>query len=316
MVYSMTGFGRSEYSDEDRKIIIEIKSVNHRYADVSIKLPRSISRFEPELRKRIKKYAERGKIDIFITYSNLKSSGYTVKYDKEIAGQYMKYLKEIETDFGLEEEYKPTVIARFPDVFTVEENYYVEDAEYEIIEKVFDEAATQFMQSRAKEGANLTRDILDKMDELERLTCKVDELAPKMIEEFRDKLVEKVQKLLENTELDNARIAQEVTIYSDKVAVDEELVRLHSHISQVRDMLLGEAADGENSDGQAAAYEDGKKEADKNSSIGRRLDFIIQEMNREANTTLSKSDTLAVTDIGIDMKTCIEKVREQVQNIE
>jgi uncharacterized protein (TIGR00255 family) len=177
----MTGFGRSEYSDEDRKIIIEIKSVNHRYADVSIKLPRSISRFEPELRKRIKKYAERGKIDIFITYSNLKSSGYTVKYDKEIAGQYMKYLKEIESDFGLEEEYKPTVIARFPDVFTVEENYYVEDAEYEIIEKVFDEAATQFMQSRAKEGANLTRDILDKMDELERLTCKVDELAPKMI---------------------------------------------------------------------------------------------------------------------------------------
>ena len=315
MVYSMTGFGRSEYSDEDRRIIIEIKSVNHRYADVSIKLPRSISRFEPELRKRIKKYAERGKIDIFITYSNLKSSGYTVKYDKEIAGQYMKYLKEIETDFGLEEEYKPTVIARFPDVFTVEENYYVEDSEYEIIEKVFDEAGEQFMQSRAKEGANLSKDILDKMDELEKLTCQVDELAPKMIEEFRDKLIEKVQKLLENTELDNARIAQEVTIYSDKVAVDEELVRLHSHISQVRDMLLGEAAGGEAADDQTSA-EGGKKASDKNSSIGRRLDFIIQEMNREANTTLSKSDTLAVTDIGIDMKTCIEKVREQVQNIE
>ena len=315
MVYSMTGFGRSEYSDEDRRIIIEIKSVNHRYADVSIKLPRSISRFEPELRKRIKKYAERGKIDIFITYSNLKSSGYTVKYDKEIAGQYMKYLKEIETDFGLEEEYKPTVIARFPDVFTVEENYYVEDSEYEIIEKVFDEAGEQFMQSRAKEGANLSKDILDKMDELEKLTCQVDELAPKMIEEFRDKLIEKVQKLLENTELDNARIAQEVTIYSDKVAVDEELVRLHSHISQVRDMLLGEAAGDEAADDQTSA-EGGKKASDKNSSIGRRLDFIIQEMNREANTTLSKSDTLAVTDIGIDMKTCIEKVREQVQNIE
>ena len=315
MVYSMTGFGRSEYSDEDRRIIIEIKSVNHRYADVSIKLPRSISRFEPELRKRIKKYAERGKIDIFITYSNLKSSGYTVKYDKEIAGQYMKYLKEIETDFGLEEEYKPTVIARFPDVFTVEENYYVEDSEYEIIEKVFDEAGEQFMQSRAKEGTNLSKDILDKMDELEKLTCQVDELAPKMIEEFRDKLIEKVQKLLENTELDNARIAQEVTIYSDKVAVDEELVRLHSHISQVRDMLLGEAAGGEAADDQTSA-EGGKKASDKNSSIGRRLDFIIQEMNREANTTLSKSDTLAVTDIGIDMKTCIEKVREQVQNIE
>ena len=127
MVYSMTGFGRSEYSDEARRIIIEIKSVNHRYCDVSVKLPRSISRFEPELRKRLKLYAERGKIDIFVTYNNLKSSGYNVKYDKEIAEQYMKHLRSIEEDFGLEEEYKPTVIARFPDVFTVEENYFVED---------------------------------------------------------------------------------------------------------------------------------------------------------------------------------------------
>ncbi|MBR3042326.1 MAG: YicC family protein [Eubacterium sp.] len=301
----MTGFGRSEYSDENRRIIIEIKSVNHRYCDVSIKLPRIISRFEPELRKRIKLYAERGKIDIFVTYNNLKSSGYMVKYDKEVLQQYMDHFKTIEKDFGLEEEYKPTVVARFPDVLTVEEDYFVEDEEYEIIEKVFDEAGKQFMESRMNEGARLSADIVDKMAELESLTCQVDELAPKMIEEFRTKLTEKVEKLLEATDIDDSRIVQEVTIYSDKVAVDEELVRLHSHIAAVREMLA------ENEEGA-----DSDKAQEKNSSIGRRLDFIVQEMNREANTTLSKSDTLAVTDIGIDMKTCIEKVREQVQNIE
>ena len=305
MVYSMTGFGRSEYSDENRRIIIEIKSVNHRYCDVSIKLPRIISRFEPELRKRIKLYAERGKIDIFVTYNSLKSSGYTVKYDKEVLQQYMDHFKTIEKDFGLEEEYKPTVVARFPDVLTVEEDYFVEDEEYEIIEKVFDEAGKQFMESRMNEGARLSADIVDKMAERESLTCQVDELAPKMIEEFRTKLTEKVEKLLEATDIDDSRIVQEVTIYSDKVAVDEELVRLHSHIAAVREMLA------ENEEGA-----DSDKAQEKNSSIGRRLDFIVQEMNREANTTLSKSDTLSVTDIGIDMKTCIEKVREQVQNIE
>ena len=299
MIYSMTGFGRSEYSDEARRVIIEIKSVNHRYCDVNIKLPRSISRFEPELRKRLKNYVERGKVDVFITYTSFKSSGYLVKYDKEILQQYMDHFKAIEKDFGLEEEYKPTVVARFPDVFTVEENFYVEDEEYQIIEKVLDEAGAQFQESRAKEGANLTKDLLDKMDELEELTCKVDELAPKIIEEYQAKLTEKVANLLDTANIDENRIVQEVTIYADRVAVDEELVRLHSHIKAVRDMLT----------------QTDKQSGDSN-SIGRRLDFIVQEMNREANTTLSKSDTLAVTDIGINMKTCIEKVREQVQNLE
>ena len=299
MIYSMTGFGRSEYSDEARRVIIEIKSVNHRYCDINIKLPRSISRFEPELRKRLKNYVERGKVDVFITYTSLKSSGYLVKYDKEILKQYMDHFKAIEQDFGLEEEYKPTVVARFPDVFTVEENFYVEDEEYQIIEKVLDEAGAQFQESRAKEGANLTKDLLDKMDELEELTCKVDEMAPRIIEEYQAKLTEKVANLLDTANIDENRIVQEVTIYADRVAVDEELVRLHSHIKAVRDMLT----------------QTDKQSGDSN-SIGRRLDFIVQEMNREANTTLSKSDTLAVTDIGINMKTCIEKVREQVQNLE
>ncbi len=326
MVYSMTGFGRAEYSDEARRVVIEIKSVNHRYCDITVKMPRSISRFEPEIRKRLKNYVDRGKVDVFITYSSLQSSGAIVKYNKDILDQYMAHFKKMEEDYGLTEDYKPTVISRFPDVFTVEENYFVEDEEYQIIEKVLDEAGKQFKESRAKEGANLAKDLAGKMDELEAYTCQVDELAPKVIEEYQAKLTEKVKNLLDTANIDESRIVQEVAIYADRVAVDEELVRLHSHIKAVRDMLTesldetednasGKAADNSKAEGQEKAGKKGK-DADTSSSIGRRLDFIVQEMNREANTTLSKSDTLAVTDIGINMKTCIEKVREQVQNLE
>ncbi len=291
MVCSMTGFGRSEYLDDEKKIIIEIKSVNHRYCDINVKLPRTISRFEPEIRKRLKLYAERGKIDVFITYQNLKTSE-TVKYNKEIAGEYMNYLKQIGEDFGLEEDIKPTVLARFPDVFSLEENYSAEDEEYADIQKVLDEAGKMFLESRQKEGENLAKDLLDKMDEIETLVNRIESMAPQIIEEYREKLTAKVQDILENRDIEEARIVQEVVIYADRVAVDEELVRLHSHIQAVRDILSEDKA------------------------VGRKLDFIVQEMNREANTTLSKSDTKEVTDIGIDLKTLIEKVREQVQNLE
>ena len=305
MVYSMTGFGRSEYSDELRRVVIEIKSVNHRYCDISVKLPRSISRFEPEIRKRLKLYVERGKVDVFITYNSLKDTGAVVKYNKDVLDQYMAHFKQMEEDYGLTEDYKPTVIARYPDVFSIEENYFVEDEEYQVIEKVLDEAGKQFKASRAKEGANLATDLIAKMDELEGYTLQVDELAPKVIEEYQARLTEKVSNLLETANIDESRIVQEVAIYADRVAVDEELVRLHSHIKAVRDMLA-----------QSKDSTDDNANSDGSNSIGRRLDFIIQEMNREANTTLSKSDTLSVTDIGINMKTCIEKVREQVQNLE
>ncbi|MBQ8951888.1 MAG: YicC family protein [Eubacterium sp.] len=291
MVCSMTGFGRSEYLDDEKKIIIEIKSVNHRYCDISVKLPRTISRFEPEIRKRLKLYAERGKIDVFITYQNLKTSE-TVKYNKEIAGEYMNYLRQIGEDFGLEEDIKPTVLARFPDVFSLEENYSAEDEEYTDIQKVLDEAGKMFLESRQKEGENLAKDLLDKMDEIETLVDRIETLTPQIVEEYREKLTAKVQDILENRDIDETRIVQEVVIYADRVAVDEELVRLRSHIQAVRDILSEDKA------------------------VGRKLDFIVQEMNREANTTLSKSDTKEVTDIGIDLKTLIEKVREQVQNLE
>ena len=200
MVCSMTGFGRGEYLDDEKKIIIEIKSVNHRYCDINVKLPRTISRFEPEIRKRLKLYAERGKIDVFITYQNLKTSE-TVKYNKEIAGEYMNYLKQIGEDFGLEEDIKPTVLARFPDVFSLEENYSAEDEEYTDIQKVLDEAGKMFLESRQKEGENLAKDLLDKMDEIETLVNRIESMAPQIIEEYREKLTAKVQDILENRKL-------------------------------------------------------------------------------------------------------------------
>ena len=252
MVYSMTGFGRSEYSDELRRVVIEIKSVNHRYCDISVKLPRSISRFEPEIRKRLKLYVERGKVDVFITYNSLKDTGAVVKYNKDVLDQYMAHFKQMEEDYGLTEDYKPTVIARYPDVFSIEENYFVEDEEYQVIEKVLDEAGKQFKASRAKEGANLATDLIAKMDELEGYTLQVDELAPKVIEEYQARLTEKVSNLLETANIDESRIVQEVAIYADRVAVDEELVRLHSHIKAVRDMLAeskDSVDDNANSDG-------------------------------------------------------------------
>ena len=289
MVYSMTGFGRSEYSDEARRVVIEIKSVNHRYCDISVKLPRSISRFEPEIRKRLKLYVERGKVDVFITYNSLKDTGAVVKYNKDVLDQYMAHFKQMEEDYGLTEDYKPTVIARYPDVFSIEENYFVEDEEYQVIEKVLDEAGKQFKESRAKEGANLASDLIAKMNELEGYTNQVDELAPKVIEEYQARLTEKVSNLLEASNIDESRIVQEVAIYADRVAVDEELVRLHSHIKAVRDML----SESMNNSETESTDTSGKSAADNSNSIGRRLDFIIQEM-----------------------KTCIEKVREQVQNLE
>ena len=291
MVCSMTGFGRGEYLDDEKKIIIEIKSVNHRYCDINVKLPRTISRFEPEIRKRLKLYAERGKIDVFITYQNLKTSE-TVKYNKEIAGEYMNYLKQIGEDFGLEEDIKPTVLARFPDVFSLEENYNAEDEEYTDIQKVLDEAGKMFLESRQKEGENLAKDLLDKMDEIETLVNRIESMAPQIIEEYREKLTAKVQDILENRDIEEARIVQEVVIYADRVAVDEELVRLHSHIQAVRDILSEDKA------------------------VGRKLDFIVQEMNREANTILSKCNDLTISNVAIELKTDIEKVREQIQNIE
>ncbi len=292
MVCSMTGFGRVEYADADRKITVEIKSVNHRYLELGIKMPRSIGRFENDIRKIMKNYMSRGKVDCFITYHSLKETGITVNYDPEVAKQYVNHLREMQEDLGLREDLKPSIIAKFPDVFTVDEDNDVEDFEYDIIEKVVREACEKFAESRAVEGENLAKDLTSKMDEVESMVNEIEKEYPVIVEAYQKKLHQKVEDILGSTDIDESRIIQEVTIYADKIAVDEEMVRLHSHVKAVKKLLNG------------------------NEPAGRKLDFMIQEMNREANTTLSKTDNIIVTDIGINLKTCIEKVREQVQNLE
>ncbi|MBQ6230989.1 MAG: YicC family protein [Eubacterium sp.] len=292
MIRSMTGFGRSELLDENKKIVIEIKSVNHRYSDISIKMPRKFNQFEPAMRNVLKDYIIRGKVDVFVTYEDFAKSNLMVKYNKEIASEYINYLEQMRDDFGLKEELKPTVVADFPEVFSLEEKADIDVSLYEDIEKTLREAGESFSNARAMEGENLKNNLLIKLDEMSAMVNEIERMSPELIAAYKAKLSEKVKELIESGAVDEQRIAAEVVIYSDKICVDEEIVRLKSHIDAVR-KILNDGGD-----------------------VGRKLDFIVQEMNRESNTILSKSDSLAVTDIGIEMKTCIEKIREQIQNLE
>jgi uncharacterized protein (TIGR00255 family) len=292
MIRSMTGFGRSELLDENKKIVIEIKSVNHRYSDISIKMPRKFNQFEPAMRNVLKDYIVRGKVDVFVTYEDFAKSNLMVKYNKEIASEYINYLEQMRDDFGLKEELRPTVVADFPEVFSLEEKSEIDESLYKDIEKTLREAGESFSNARAMEGENLKNNLLIKLDEMSAMVNEIERMSPELIAAYKAKLSEKVKELIEAGAVDDQRIAAEVVIYSDKICVDEEIVRLKSHIDAVR-KILNDGGD-----------------------VGRKLDFIVQEMNRESNTILSKSDSLAVTDIGIEMKTCIEKIREQIQNLE
>ena len=292
MIRSMTGFGRSEYVDADKKIGIEIKSVNHRYSDINIKMPRKFNQFEASMRNVLKDYVIRGKVDVFVTYEDFAKSNLVVKYNKEIASEYINYLEEMKNEFALTEEFKPTVIADFPEVFTLEEKSEIDSSLYETIEKVLREAGEKFCEARAVEGENLQTDLLGKLDEMNQMVSEIERMEPEIISAYKEKLCSKLKELIEAGTVDEQRIAAEVVIYADKICVDEEIVRLKSHSDGTRKILT------------------------EGGSVGRKLDFIVQEMNRESNTILSKSDALSVTDIGIELKTVIEKIREQIQNIE
>lgn len=292
MIRSMTGYGSSEIIQNDKKIDVELKSVNHKYLDVNIKMPRSFIKFETEIRNLLKKYAVRGKIDIFITYENLASSTSRLKYDAVLAKEYFDCYKQMCIDLGVEEEIRICNIARSPEVLTLEDVETDEEELWTILKSSCIEAFEKFRTAREKEGAALKEDILLKLDEMSKNVDFIESRLPDIISEYKLKLEEKVKEFLENSQIDDNRIAAEVTVFADKCAVDEELVRLQTHIINMRDTLM---------DG-------GEK--------GRNLDFLAQEMNRESNTILSKSSDIEVTNCGIELKTCIEKIREQVQNIE
>ena len=292
MIKSMTGFGRAESVTTERKIIIEMKSVNHRYCDMNIKMPKKFNFFETSIRNHLKTYIGRGKVDIFITYEDYRESNVCVKYNSEIAAEYVKHLHQMAEEFNLKSDLSSVALSRFPEVFTLEEQTVDEEELWKEIAAILDEAATQFVESRTKEGEALKNDLIAKLDGMLELVDYIENASPSLIDDYRVRLESKVRELLENTTIDESRIATEVTIYADKICVDEETVRLRSHIENTKAILL------------------------EGGNVGRKLDFIAQEMNREANTILSKANSLDISNKAIDLKTEIEKVREQIQNIE
>lgn len=292
MIKSMTGFGRYEYADASRKITVEVKSVNHRYLDVNIKMPKKLNFFESAIRTLLKEYIERGKVDIYITYEDFTENNFSLQYNKTLAGEYLKYLNQMSEEFGLENDIRVSTLSRYPEVFVMEEQPVDEDELWGSLEKALRGAFEPFVESRVREGENLKKDLCEKLDNMVSYVDFIEERSPQIIAEYRARLEEKLRELLADNQLDDSRIAQEVTIFADKICVDEETVRLKSHILSVKDSL--------NAGG----------------SVGRKLDFLAQEMNREANTILSKSNDLKISDTGISLKTDIEKVREQIQNIE
>lgn len=292
MICSMTGFGRSEVTTENRKITVELKSVNHKYLDVNIKMPRKFNPFEGEIRNLLKDYAVRGKIDMFITFEDRSEGVSELFYNKTLAREYFDYYDQISKDLGLENDVKTSLIARAPEVLSLEEGEIKEDEVWEELSGALKEAFSAFKSAREKEGEALKADILSKLTEIEGLVRFIEGRLPQIVEEYKVRLKEHVKELIDDDLIDEARIAAEVVMFSDKIAIDEEIVRLKSHIKNMRSTL------------------------ENGTAVGRNLDFIAQEMNREANTILSKSSDLEVNNCGIELKTLIEKIREQVQNIE
>ncbi|MCI5622409.1 YicC/YloC family endoribonuclease [Anaerostipes sp.] len=293
MIKSMTGFGHGEMSNtNNQKVTVEMKSVNHRYCDLSLKLPKKFSMFEAKIRNIMKEYVSRGKIDIYVSFEDLSETGVGLHYNKEMAREYMEVFQKMKEEFQIEMDITASSLARFPEVVTIEEKQQDEEVWWALIEGALRQAAENFVETRTAEGSNLKADLLGKLKQMEEDVLFIEKRSPDIIREYRVKLEEKVKDFLEDSGIEESRIAAEVTLYADKIAVDEEIVRLQSHIRSMRDVL------------------------DSDESIGRKLDFMAQEMNREANTILSKSSDVALSEHAIELKTNVEKVREQIQNIE
>ena len=294
MAKSMTGYGRYECDGEHIKIIAEIKSVNHRYCDISMKLPKKFNRFETCLRNIIKQYADRGKIDVFISYEDYSEKSVHVKYNQAVAKGFYNGFSSIADDFDLDnKDIRPIMLARFPEVLTLEETGIDEEEIKPLLEQTVSQAAMLFAESRETEGFHLNNDITEKLNTIKELVEYIETRSPEILQEYRKKLLTKISEFLEDKQIDETILATELIIYADKICVDEETVRLKSHITNMEETL-----------------------AITKESIGRKMDFIAQEMNREANTILSKANDIPVSNAAIQLKTEIEKIREQIQNIE
>lgn len=292
MIKSMTGFGRYETVTDEYRIAVEIKSVNHRYCDLNIKLPKKFNEIENTLRMMMKEIAERGKVDVYVSYEDYAGKGTHVHYHPQIAKEYVKVAAQVAEEFELHNSLSAERLLGFADVISLEEESNDLESVFPIVTQTLQKAGEQFIASREREGEQLYQDIKGKLAYLLTLVAQVEERSPQMLQEHRQKLLEKVQELLGDRKIDEGILATELIVYADKVCVDEETVRLRSHIDAMSETL------------------------DMQEAIGQKLDFIAQEMNREANTILSKANDKELSGIAINLKTEIEKIREQIQNIE
>jgi uncharacterized protein (TIGR00255 family) len=276
----------------NRKFTVEIKSVNHRYLDMNIKMPKRFNVFESDMRSVLKEYMERGKVDVFVSFEDFSEDQFDLHYNWDMAAQYLSYIKQISEQFMISGDITAAQLSRFPDIFTIKEPEIDDQDLWEGLERTLRGAAEQFVDSRIREGEHLKTDLISKLNGMLGYVDFIEERSPQIIDEYKAKLTAKVNELLGDSQIDESRIATEVTLYADKICVDEEIVRLKSHIKSMLDTL------------------------DAGVSCGRKLDFIAQEMNREANTIMSKTTDIEISNTGISLKTDIEKVREQIQNLE
>ncbi len=293
MIKSMTGYGKGALNIENREYQIEIKSVNHRYLDISVKLPRTLSYLEENIKKQISEKVKRGKIDVFVTFQNNSQEGKNVKINKELAQIYIKQLRELAKEEKISDNIEVIDIAKFPDILTIKIDEEDEKIKNELIQ-VTKEATNQIVEMKSIEGEKIAQDLIARIENIETKIKEISQKSTGLIEEYVVKLEKRIKEILKTQEVDEARLAQEVVIYADKCSIEEEITRLKSHICQFRNLIT-------NTDNEA---------------IGKKLDFIIQEMNRETNTIGSKANNLEITNGVIDIKTKLEDIREQVQNIE
>ena len=288
---SMTGFGRANYENEGRLYNIEIKSVNHRYCDVSVKMPRSISYLEEKVKKELTNQISRGKIDVYIAFENNSAKGKDIKINHELAKLYIEELKQLASENDINMSIPVTEISKFPDVLVIQ-NVEDEDTIWNELKVCLEEAIKNFIAMREQEGNKIKEDLKSRIDEVEEKVSQIITYSTGLVEEYVVKLETRIKEILKTDVVDKERLNQEIVIYADKCSVEEELTRLKSHMIQFRNML------------------------EETTPIGKKIDFLIQEMNRETNTIGSKSGSLEITNLVIDMKTKIEDIREQVQNIE
>ena len=292
MIKSMTGYGKSELEVDLRRYQVEIKSVNHRYLDISVKMPKQISYLEEEIKRKISEKIKRGKLDVFITFENNSIKGKEIKINTEIAREYIKELRKLASEENLLDNIEVTEITKYPDVLSIQ-NLEDDDTIKNELLKTVEEATSNLVKMRETEGNRISKDLLNRISKIQQKVIKISSLSTGLIEEYVVKLEGRIKDLIKDKGIDESRLAQEVVIYADKCSIEEEVTRLNSHIFQFE-----------------------KQIKDSQDAIGKKLDFMIQEMNRETNTIGSKANNLEITNGVIDIKTELENIREQVQNIE